>query len=105
MATIELKDQEWKEFSQKEYAVIDCYGQNCTACVILEPIFDAIADELSGVAFGRIDISTYPGIADAYGLNAMPTLLYFRKGELINQTVGSMEREELLAQLSMLLYQ
>lgn len=105
MATVELKDQEWKEFSQQEYAVIDCYGQNCTACVILEPIFDAVADELSGIAFGRIDISSYPGIAEQYGINAMPTLLYFRNGELINQTIGSMEREDLLLEISKLLYQ
>ena len=105
MATIELKEQEWKKFSQADYAVIDCYGQNCVACVMLEPIYDAVADELAGVSFGRIDISDYPDIADTYGLNAMPTLLYFRKGQLVDQSVGSMAREELLERLSKLLYQ
>lgn len=105
MAITELKEQEWKEFSGADYAVIDCYGQNCGACVILAPILDAVADELPGIAFGRIDISCYPGIANAYGINAMPTLLYFRRGELIDQTVGSMERGELLAHVAKLLYQ
>lgn len=105
MATVELKEQEWKKFSKAEYAVIDCYGQNCVACVMLAPIYDAVADELEGVSFGRIDISYYPDIADTYGLNAMPTLLYFRKGQLVDQSVGSMEREELLERLSRLLYQ
>lgn len=105
MATVELKEQEWKEFSKADYAVIDCYGQNCGACVILAPVFDAIADEMPGIAFGRIDISRYPDIANTYGIDAMPTLLYFRRGELIGQTVGSMEREELLAHIAKLLYQ
>ena len=105
MAIAELKEQEWKEFSKADYAVIDCYGQNCGACVILAPIFDAVADEMPGIAFGRIDISYYPDIANTYGIDAMPTLLYFRKGELIHQTVGSMEREELLAHIAKLLYQ
>lgn len=105
MATVELKEHEWKKFSEAEYAVIDCYGQNCGACVMLAPIFDAVADELSGIAFGRIDISCYPDIADTYGITAMPTLLYFRKGELVDQSIGSMEREELLAQIAKLLYQ
>lgn len=105
MATVELKEREWKAFSQAEYAVIDCYGQNCTACVILEPIFDAAADELEGVSFGRTDISYYPDIADAYGIDAMPTLLYFRKGQLVDRSVGSMAREELLERLAKLLYQ
>ena len=105
MATVELKDQEWKEFSEAEYAIIDCYGENCVACVMLEPSYDAVAAEMSGVAFGRINISLYPEIADTYGITAMPTLLYFRGGELVDQTIGNMEREELLAQVSKLLYQ
>ncbi len=105
MAIAELKEQEWKEFSKADYAVIDCYGQNCGACVVLAPIFDAVADEMPGIAFGRIDISCYPDIANTYGINAMPTLLYFRGGELVDQTVGSMERGELLAHVAKLLYQ
>ena len=105
MGTIELKESQWKAFSEADYAVLDCYGENCTACVILAPVFDALADELPGVAFGRINISFYPEVADTYGIDAMPTLLYFRKGELVDQTVGSMEREELLAHISKLLYE
>ncbi len=105
MAVTELKDQAWREFSQAEYAVIDCYGENCFACVLLAPIFDAAADALPVVAFGRVNISFSPDIADTFGIDAMPTLLYFRRGQLVDRTVGSMEREDLLGQLSKLLYE
>lgn len=106
MATVELKDNSsWKEFIKKEYSVIDCYGENCVACVVLEPIYDAVADEMPEIAFGRVNITFYPEIADQYGVNAMPTLLYFRNGELVNQSIGSMEREELLANLAKMLYE
>ncbi len=104
MATVELKESEWKEFSKAEYAVIDCYGDFCAACVMLEPIFDSVADELSGINFGRVNITHYPEIADEFGVTAMPTLLYFRNGELINQSIGSIEREDLLGYVSSLLY-
>lgn len=105
MATIELKDHEWKQFSEADYAVIDCYGENCVACVMLAPIYDAVADELAGVNFGRINISFYGEIADQYGINAMPTLLFFRKGEVVDQVIGSIEREELLSHVAKLLYE
>lgn len=105
MATVELKESEWKAFSKAEYAVIDCYGDNCFACVLLEPIYDAVADEMSGVAFGRINITQYPEIADTYKIDAMPTVLFFRRGEVVHQFIGSMEREELLAELSKMLYE
>lgn len=105
MGTLELKNSEWKEFSKADYAVIDCYGENCSACVILAPVYDAAADELSGIAFGRVNITHYPEIAEQYGIDAMPTLLYFRKGELHHQSIGSLEREELLAEIARLLYE
>ena len=44
MATVELKENEWKEFSKAPYAIIDCYGDQCSACVMLAPVFDAAAD-------------------------------------------------------------
>lgn len=105
MGTIELKDDQWKAFSQADYAVIDCYGDQCVACVMLAPIFDALADEMPGVAFGRINITRYPEIAHAHGITAMPTLLFFRKGEKVHEVIGSMERDELLEHLGKLLYQ
>lgn len=104
MATVELKDDQWKEFSKSEYAVIDCYGDFCTACVILEPVFDAVADELNGISFGRINISAYPEIAEEYGITALPTILYFRNGELVNQSIGSLEKSDLMEYISKLLY-
>lgn len=105
MATVELKEHEWESFSKADYAVIDCYGDQCTACVMLEPVYDGVADELSAVPFGRINITRYPEIAETYNISAMPTVLYFRNGELVNQSIGSIERDELLEYISTLLYE
>lgn len=105
MATKELQGSEWKTFSQAEYAVIDCYGDHCFACTLLAPVYDGVADELGDIAFGRINISRYPEIAEAHHISAMPTVLFFRRGNLVNQVIGSVEREELLALISALLYQ
>lgn len=106
MATVELKGNDsWKEFINAEYSIIDCYGENCVACVMLEPVYDAVADEMGEIAFGRINISFYEEIAEKYGIDAMPTLLYFRKGELVNQSIGSIDKEELLSNISKMLYE
>lgn len=104
MGTIELKDSRWKEFSQADFAVIDCYGVSCVACVMLAPVYDAVADKMPGVSFGRINITTYPEIAGIYNITAMPTILFFRKGEKVHEIIGSLEREELLTQIAQMLY-
>lgn len=100
----ELQGSDWKEFIRSEYAVIDCYGDHCVACVMLAPVFDAVADALHGISFGRVNISRFPEIADAYGIDAMPTLLFFRRGEKVCQALGSMDRQELLGYIAEMLY-
>ena len=60
MGTVELKANEWKDFAANhEYAVIDCSGDNCVACLMLEPVYNAVADTLPGIAFGHINWDTY----------------------------------------------
>lgn len=105
MAVKELKDNEWRTFSQNPYAVIDCYGDHCAACVMLEPVFDAVAEQLNIIDFGRINITHYGAIADKYNIDAMPTLLFFRGGKLIDRVIGSLDSEQLLAEIGKLLYQ
>lgn len=100
----ELTEKQWREFSKADYAVIDCYGENCTACVILEPVFQKVSNELKGVSFGRTNITFHMDIADTFGIEAMPTILYFRKGELVNKSIGSIEYDELMKYVSELLY-
>lgn len=105
MGTMELNANQWETFAQADYAVMDCYGEHCAACVMLAPVFDALADELSGVAFGRINISHYPEVGEKFGITAIPTVLFFRKGEKVHEAIGSMDREQLLAEIAQMLYQ
>lgn len=104
MATVELIDNEWREFSKADFAVIDCYGDNCAACVMLAPIYDAVADEMPGINFGRVNISEHPDIAEVFGIMSMPTVLFFRKGEKVNEFIGSVDREEILKNVAKMLY-
>ncbi len=104
MAIKELTSELFHDFVKDEYAVVDCYGEFCAACVMLEPIYDEVATMLSGVSFGRINLSFNPDIAQEFEIDAMPTILFFRNGELVNQVVGCVEQEELLEVLSQLLY-
>lgn len=105
MATIELNADNWKDFKENDFSIIDCYGDFCSACVLLEPVFDGIADEMAEIKFGRINISKYEEIANTYNITALPTVLFFRNGEMVHQFIGSLEREDMLKEISKFLYQ
>ncbi len=87
-----------------EYAVVDCYGDFCGACVMLEPVYQAAAADLAGIEFIEINITHEWDVAERFGVDAMPTLLFFRKGKEVHRIEGSMDREELNRQLAVMLY-
>ena len=105
MAIIEATAATFDKLIDTEYAVVDCYGDHCGACVILEPVYHEMASDLSGIRFMQINITHEWEIAERYGVNAMPTLLYFRNGQEVTRSVGSMEREQLHQYIGQMLYQ
>lgn len=55
MAIIKATTATFDELINTEYAVADCYGDFCRACVILEPIYHEMASDLSGIRFLQIN--------------------------------------------------
>ena len=88
-----------------EYAVVDCYGDYCGACVMLEPVYKEVAADLAGIRFIEINITHEWDIAERFGIDAMPTLLFFRGGKEVHRIEGSMDREELNRQIAVMLYE
>lgn len=105
MAILEANLENFDSIIDKDYAVMDCYGDFCSACVLLEPVYTAAANDMAFVNFARINISQYNEIAERYEINAMPTLLFFRNGKIVQRVEGSIGREELDAYLAKMLYE
>ena len=104
MAIIEATKATFDDLIDTEYAVVDCYGDHCGACVILEPVYHELASDLSGIRFMQINITREWEIGERFGVDAMPTLLYFRNGKEVARSVGSMEREMLHKYIGEMLY-
>lgn len=105
MAIIEANTDNFDELTAEGYAVADCYGDFCSACVMLEPVYTSAANDMAFINFSRINISRYPEIADRFNISAIPTLLFFRNGELVHRIEGSMDRAELDGHIACMLYQ
>jgi thioredoxin 1 len=62
----------------------------CGPCRVVEPIVEEIAAEYAGeVKVGKIDVDENPEAAVAFGVRGVPTLLFFRGGELVDRLVGA----------------
>jgi len=76
--------------------VVDFWGQWCPPCHMVAPIIEELARDYAGkVAFGKLNVDENRATAVRYGITAVPTLLFFKNGKLVDQVLGAVPRQHL----------
>lgn len=69
--------------------LVDFWGEGCGGCRQIAPAINALAREYAGrVRVGKLDVSSNSATALRYGIRTIPSLLLFRHGRVVAQTVG-----------------
>jgi len=80
--------------------LVDFWAEWCGPCKMITPVLNELADEYAGrVKIGKVNIDDHQGLATAYGVRAIPTLLMFQKGQVVEQLVGARSKRDLKASL------
>ena len=81
--------------------VVDFRADWCMPCQMIEPIINELAKLLCGkVNFARIDIENDQRIAGSLGVMSLPTLIFFKNGEELGRSVGSISKDGLLRKIN-----
>ncbi len=100
---IEITDKSFDSFiASNKHAVIDCWAAWCGPCRMLSPIIDELSKERTEIAFGKLNVDHNRAIPMKYGIMSIPTLLYFRDGQLVSKTIGAYPKSALEEQLDKL---
>lgn len=79
-----------------ENVVVDFWAEWCMPCRMIAPVVEELAKEYAGkVIFGKLNTDENPTIAARYGISAIPTMIFFKKGKPVDQIVGAMPKSEL----------
>ncbi len=75
-------------------ALIDFYATWCGPCKTIAPIVEELAEEYQtqGLKVGKVDIDESADIAAQYSITGVPTLVFFKGGEKVDQLVGAHPR-------------
>ena len=74
--------------------VLDFWATWCGPCRMLSPVLDAAAEK-KGFTVGKINVDEQPALADRFGIQVIPTLVFFKNGAEVFRTSGYMQQAEL----------
>lgn len=99
---VEVNDGNFGDFVSKyPITVVDCWAPWCGPCKMIAPIIEELSHEMKGkIAFGKLNTDENQGIARDFNIYAIPTLLVFREGHIIDQIVGAFPKEALKQKLN-----
>ena len=84
--------------------VVDFWAEWCGPCKAVSPIVDELAQEFDGkVEIGKYDVDEGGDFMAEYGIRNIPTILFFKNGELQDRNVGSIAKDALKAKIEALL--
>ncbi|HCO39098.1 MAG: thioredoxin [Aquificota bacterium] len=76
--------------------VVDFWAPWCGPCRIIAPIIEELAMEMGDkVKFGKLNTDENPNIAMRYGIRAIPTIMLFKNGEVVDTRIGVQPKEAL----------
>ena len=102
---LEITDANIKELiASGKPVVVDFWAEWCGPCRMVGPIVEELAKEYEGqVTIGKMNVDENTETPNEYGIRNIPTILFFKNGEVVDKQIGATQKAALAAKIQALL--
>lgn len=102
---LQITDSNFEEYlNAGKLMVLDFWAEWCGPCRMVAPIIDELAQEYEGrVTIGKMDVDNNDDVVGQFGIRNIPTVLFFKNGEVVDKIVGATSKDKFVQKIEALL--
>jgi thioredoxin 1 len=103
--TVHLTEGNFDEALSRDTGVmmVDFWAEWCGPCKAIAPVLEDIAKESAGkITLAKVNVDENPGLAARYGIRSIPTILFVKGGQVVDQVIGAVPKSQLKKRLDAL---
>jgi len=91
----ELDEKSFKAHISGGLALVDFWAPWCGPCQMLGPVIEQLSSEMKDVKIGKLNVDEFGDLAGQYQVSGIPTIILFKKGEMVDRRTGVSPKSEL----------